>query len=213
MKNIIIALLILLIMPSTTRAEEDLLGQPRWALELKGGVFEPSLANWSSFYGKKTMPVYGASLAYKYSRRIELGAELGAIHGKGHAAAVLHGTPVGNVTYDLYPVNLFVLARFAGSNDQWMVPYIGGGLTRMYYRQKIEGLEAVRGSADGFHVRGGMQFALDNIDVNASNSMYNYYSVLNTWFFIEAEYIRAIVHSVSTDLGGTAYRAGLLFEF
>jgi hypothetical protein len=211
--NKIIALLILLILPSTAGAAEELLGRPRWSLELKGGVFAPSLGNWSSFYGKKAMPAFATSLAYKYSRRVEIGAEAGTSHGKGQAVAVLHGTPAGSVTYDLYPVNLFVLTRFAQDNDQWMVPYVGGGLTRMYYRQKIEGLDAVRGSADGFHVRGGLQFSLDNIDVNASNAMYNYYRVLNSWFFIEAEYIRAIVHSVSTDLGGTAYRAGLLFEF
>ena len=132
---------------------------------------------------------------------------------KGQALAVQRGTPAGDVTYTLNPVNVFVLARLAKSEDQWIVPYLGGGLTRMYYRQKVQGQEAVRGRADGFHVRGGLQFSLDNIDAGASNGMYSYYGIINSWLFIEAEYIQAIVRSVSTDLGGAAYRAGLLFEF
>jgi hypothetical protein len=209
----IIALLIVLMLPSTAPAAEELLGRPHWSLELKGGAFAPSLKNWSSFYSGKTMPYFAASLAYKYSRRVVFGVGAGVVTGKGQAIAVQHGTPVGEVTYELYPVKVFVLARFAQSEDQWLVPYVGGGLTRMYYRQKIQDQEAVRGRADGFHVRGGLQFSLDNMDTNASKGMYNYYGVHNTWFFIEAEYIRAIVSSVSTDLGGTAYRAGLLFEF
>jgi hypothetical protein len=43
--------------------------------------------------------------------------------------------------------------------------------------------------------------------------MYIDYGVDHTYFFVEAEYTSAKVKSVSVDLGGTAFQAGLLFEF
>jgi hypothetical protein len=41
----------------------------------------------------------------------------------------------GEVDYDLYPVNVFVLVRGVINENQWLVPYIGGGWTRMYYHE------------------------------------------------------------------------------
>jgi hypothetical protein len=43
--------------------------------------------------------------------------------------------------------------------------------------------------------------------------MYLDYGVIHTYFFVETEYTAAKVKEVSTDLGGTAYLAGFLFEF
>lgn len=213
--KIIIAFFILmpLLLPSAALAEDTLLGQPHWSLEVKGGRFEPVLANWSQFYDKRSMPEYAATLAYKLLRQVEIGVGAGWIRGKGHSFAVLHGIAAGNVIYELYPVNAFVLARGILNEDQWLVPYVGGGFTRMYYREKIEDGNTVRGHADGYQVRGGLQLSLDFLDRSSSNRMYLDYGVYHTYFFVETEYTRATVRSVSTNLGGTAYLGGLLFEF
>ena len=69
------------------------------------------------------------------------------------------------------------------------------------------------GHADGYHIRGGLQLSLDIFDPRAANLMFLSYGVHHTFVFVEAEYTRAVVSSVSTDLGGTAYLGGLLFEF
>ncbi|MCK9417790.1 MAG: MXAN_2562 family outer membrane beta-barrel protein [Nitrospirae bacterium] len=214
MKNIIAFLILMfMILPSAAMAEDPILRQPHWSLEVKGGRFTPVLENWSQFYGKRSMPEYAATLAYKLVRQVEVGVGAGTLRGKGQSYAVRHGISVGNVTYELYPVNVFVLARGILNEDQWLVPYLGGGWTRMYYRQNIQDQGTVRGHADGYHIRGGLQFSLDYVDQSSSNRMFLDYGVYHTYFFIEAEYTRAIVRSVSTNLGGTAYLGGLLFEF
>jgi hypothetical protein len=211
--KITIALLVLMLLPSAAMAEDTILEQPHWSLEVKGGTFTPALDKWSQYYDQKSMPQYAASLAYMYVRQFEAGVELGWLRGKGHLYAPQHGIFTGNVVYDLYPVNVFVLARYVVSDEQWLIPYIGGGLTRMYYRERVEDQNTASGHADGYHVRGGLQFSLDILDPGAANMMYIGYGVHHTFVFFEAEYTRAVVNSVSIDLGGTAYLGGLLLEF
>ncbi len=206
-------ILMLMIVPSAAMAEDPLMEQPHWSLEVKGGMFSPVLDSWSEFYGKNSMPEFAVTLAYKLLRQVEIGVGVGSMRDTGHSYAVLHQTYVGNVTYHIYPVNAFALVRGLLKEDQLLVPYVGGGWTRMHYEEKIENQQTARGYADGYHVRGGLQLSLDFIDQGASNRMFIDYGVYNTYFFVEAEYSRAIVRSVSTDLGGTAYLGGLLFEF
>ena len=206
-------LLLLLALPSPAPAADQLLDQPHWSLEVKGGVFSPKLEDFSRYYGGSTMPEFAAALAYKVRPWAEVGAEAGALWAKGQAQAVVHGTTAGSVDYELYPVNLFVLLRGLVKEDQWLIPYIGGGWTRMYYRQTVRDQGTVSGSADGYHVRGGLQLSLNELDRSASSSMYATYGVLRTSFILEAERITATESTTSTDLGGTSYRAGLLLEF
>jgi hypothetical protein len=203
----------LMLFPSSAMAEDPTLSRPHWSLEIKGGRFTPALENWSQFYGKRSMPEYAATIAYKLLRQVEVGAGAGSMRGKGQSYAVQHGIAVGNVTYELFPVNAFILVRGIVSEDQWLVPYVGGGWTRMYYREKIEDQNDVRGHADGYHARGGLQLSLDVIEQSSTNRMYIDYGVYHTSLFVEVEYSRAMVRSVSTNLGGTAYLGGLLFEF
>jgi hypothetical protein len=208
-----------LVLPVVAYGADPLENEPHWSFEVKGGELAPSLANWSQFYGKRSMPEFGVSLAYKLRRQIELGVEGGFAEARGHAYAPIHseqaGSPVlaGRVTYDLYPVNVFVLVRGLLNENQWLVPYVGGGFTRMYYQEKVEGQGTTRGSADGYHYRAGLQLLLDGIDRDAANGLYMDYGVYHTYFFVEAEKTSAKVKSVSVDIGGTAYLMGLLFEF
>jgi hypothetical protein len=209
----IILLLLALTAPAVAYAEEPVHERPYWSLELKGGTFAPALDDWSRYYGKKDMPEYAGTLAYKVLRQVEIGVGGGSAKDRGQATAPIHGTLSGDVSYKLYPLNVFVLVRGIISENQWVVPYIGGGWTRMYYRQSVEGQGEVRGSADGYHVRGGLQLSLDNIDESAADNLYSEEGVYHTYLFIEAERTKAKVRSLSVDLGGTAYLIGLLFEF
>lgn len=218
MKKILLFLMLVAV-PAVAFAEEPLLDVPHWSFELKGGRFAPSLSDWAATYGRKDMPEYAISLAYKVRRMIEVGVEGGAATAKGRAVAKLHteqgGQPVlaGTIRYEIYPLNAFVLFRGILSENQVVVPYLGGGFTHILYRQAVEGQSKVKGSADGYHVRGGLQFLLDGLDRDGANGMYLDYGVLHTYLFIEAEYTSAKVKEISTDLGGKAYLAGFLFEF
>jgi hypothetical protein len=212
MQKIILMLLVLLV-PAAAYGAEPSPDRPHWSLELKGGTFAPVLDNWSHYYGKRDMPEYEGTLAYKVLRQVEVGVSAGTARDKGQASAVLHGTVSGDVEYELYPINVFVLVRGVISEKQWLVPYIGGGWTRMYYREKIQDQDTVHGSADGYHVRGGLQLLLDGIDQGAANNLSMDFGVFHTYFFVEAERTKAKDKATSVDLGGTAYLMGLLFEF
>jgi hypothetical protein len=211
MKNILLMLLALLV-PATLFGGEPSPNRPHWSLELKGGTFAPVLDNWAYYYGKRSMPEYEGTLAYKVLRQVEVGVSAGTAKDKGQGYAPGHGLN-GEVDYELYPVNVFVLVRGIMNEKQWLVPYVGGGWTRMYYHERIQDQGTVRGSVDGYHVRGGLQLLLDGIDRSAANSFYMDFGVYHTYFFVEAERTKAKDKASSDDLGGTAYLMGFLFEF
>ena len=217
MKNILLgAMLFLSVTALSAQAAEQDMDRPHWSLELKGGVFIPAIDNWSSYYGRRDIAEYGGSLAYKIIRQIEVGLEGSYIRDEGRGFAPGHGSVTGNVTYELAPLNVFVLARGVFRENQVLIPYAGGGWTRMYYREKIEAQSTIRGSADGYHGRAGLQLLLDNMDPRAAGNLYTDYGIFHTYLFFEAQYIRAMVSDldgVSVNLGGTSYLAGLLFEF
>ena len=208
--------------PAAALQAETLTERPHWSLEVKGGLFVPDIDNWSTYYGRRDTSDYGGSLAYKIFRQLEVGIEGGFIRDKGKGFAPAHsamaGSPVyaGSVTYELYPLNVFVLARGIFSDQQWLIPYVGGGWTRMFYKEEVQYQSTARGSVDGFHARAGIQLLLDGLDPSAANSFYLDYGVHHTYLFLEAEHIRASIDTVSSgsvNLGGTSWLAGLLFEF
>jgi hypothetical protein len=190
--------------------------RPHWSLELKGGYFYPAADDWATFYGDdKTWQISG-SVAYKLVRQIEAGIEVGMARDRGAGYAPLNGILTGEVRYDVFPLNVFVLIRGVFREQQWLVPYAGGGFTRMYYRQEIEGQSDVRGSTNGYHARGGIQLRLDELDPRATNNMYQDYGIDHTYLFFEVQYIRADADTAgggSVDLGGISYLGGFLFEF
>ncbi len=207
----------IVLVPAVVYAEDQQAERPHWSVELKGGSFTPDLPDFQKFYGKKTMTEFGGSLAYKLIRQVEVGVSASYLQAHGAANAPLNGTTSGSVTYKLLPVSGFVLFRAAFSETQWLVPYAGGGFTRIYYQERIQQQSTVNGSADGYHARGGLQLVLDALDPKASASMYKDYGIYHTSLFFEAEYTHAIVKATSStpeyNLGGTAYLFGLLFEF
>jgi len=214
LKNIVIVIIIMLL-PAAVFAEtaEE---RPHWSLEIKGGDFIPAMDNWSLNYGTRKAPEFGGSIAYKVWRPLEVGIEGNIITDHGQAFAPLHNTASGKVTYRLYPLNVFILMRGVFSEGQWVVPYIGGGWTRMFYEEKIENQGKARGTVDGYHARAGLQFLLDDLDPSASNSFSREFGVFHTYLFLEAEYTRAMAETVSSgsvNLGGTSWLGGLVFEF
>lgn len=209
----LITLLLAVFIPAAVHAAGPLLDEPHWSLEIKGGRFTPALSDWAQYYDKRSMPVFEGSLAYKLVRQVDIGISGGYAQAKGHAYEPIHRSSAGEVTYRLAPINLFILLRGVVSEYQWLVPYVGGGFTRLYYQERIENQDSISGSVDGYHFRGGLQFLLDGLDASAANRMYMDYGVYQTYFFIEAQRTHAVVRSVSINLGGTSYQAGFLFEF
>jgi len=65
------------------------------------------------------------AFGYKVFRMLELGIEGSYIKDDGQGYAPAHGIVTGSVTYQLIPINVFVLVRGILSENQWVVPYIG----------------------------------------------------------------------------------------
>jgi hypothetical protein len=115
-----------------------------------------------------------------------------------------------------------VLGRAVFSENQWLVPYAGGGWTRMFYSEKIEGQDTTKGTADGYHVRAGIQLLLDNFDTTASNNLYVDWGIRHTYLIFEVQKSTVLIttqpstndpsgHEV--NIGGTSFLGGFLFEF
>ena len=216
----------LVLVPALARAADPLPDQPRWSLEMKGGFFYPDIDNWETFYGSKRTGSFGGSLAYRIFRHFEAGLGGEYISDRGKGFAPLHsqqaqqagGSAVftSSVKYELAPVHAFLLYRGEFYENQMLVPYAGGGWTQMFYREKVENEEEVRGSAAGYHARAGFRLLLDTIDARAANSFYLDYGVQHTYLVVETQYIRAMIEDVTgatVNLGGISYSAGFLFEF
>ncbi len=185
---------------------------PRWSLELKGGSFFPAEDGWKAYYGDDKTGQFSASIAWKLARQFEVGVGGSYIRDKGKGLAPQQDVVSGDVTLQLYPLQLFAVARGVFSEDQWLVPYVGAGWTRVYYEQNIHDQEKRRGAAEGGEVRGGVQLLLDRIDRSTAWGFYKSFGVNNSYFFLEVERSSVSVGS-NIELGGTSYQAGLLFEF
>ena len=209
-------ILVLIMSPVALLAAESPAERPHWSLEVKGGDFIPDIVGWSQYYGNRYTGEVGGSLAYKIWRPLEVGIEGDYIRDKGQGFAPLHNLTAGTVSYKVAPLNVFLLVRGIFSENQWLVPYVGGGWTRMFYREEVEGQGVSRGSVNGYHARAGIQLLLDKIDTGGSNSFYLDFGVVHTYLFLEAERTHAMVDTVSgnsVNLGGTSWLGGFLFEF
>lgn len=218
MRRSIIILVLLMAFPLAALAAEPEQKEPRWSLELKGGVMFPETARWNDFYSQSYLGAYGGTLAYKVIRQVEVGVGASYLRATGFGALPQHGNAVSTtqVTYELVPLDVFVLARGTFRKRQPVVPYLGGGWTRLFYRERVDGGSETRGSVNGFHARAGIQLLLDPLDPDAAKSLLGEYGVSNTYFFVEGRYLRATADTIpsgSAKLGGGGVLSGILFEF
>lgn len=184
---------------------------PHWSMEIKGGDFEPDLDDWQRFFGDETANQLGVAVGYKLKRWLEVGLEADYIRDKGVGLLPLNNTTGGSVTYNLFPAHVYVLVRGIFHENQRFVPYVGGGFTRAFYRQKIHNQASRRGDTDGEHVRAGLQILLDWVDPDGAASFANELGVNNTYLTLEVQKFSAEIDGV--ELGGESAMIGFLFEF
>lgn len=185
--------------------------RPKWSFEIKGGTFHSDIDEWSTYYEDNRFPHYALALGYKPLRPFEVGIEAGYRRDRGQGFAPVHGIVTGNVRYELLPVHLTATLRGIFYEDQWLVPYVGAAVGRYYYRITIDDGERTSGNTNGVMYRAGVQLLLDRLDRSAALDIRRYFGIDNTYLFIEARESEAEIDD--TDLGGTSYLGGLLFEF
>lgn len=197
----------LLFLPQIVPAEEV----ANWSFEFKGGRFESADGQWEVFYGNNRFPAYGLGLGYQLHHYVEVGLEAGYLADEGRGFAPLHGIVTGKVKYRLYPIHLNLTVRGDFTPEQWLVPYLGLGLSRYSYLIETEQQPDVSGSLSGYQYKAGIRLLLDNLDKSSAYNIDRTFGIVNTYFFLEAQRIK--VNTNDADLDGTAYLGGIRFEY
>ncbi len=205
----LLVLMFLVVLPGLASSEET---RPHWSFEAKGGRFKSSLDDWSAYYGDDRSEYFAFVTAWKPLRFTDVGIEIGRMRDHGTGQLPLNNTTGGDVRVEFYPVQAFFTFRALFSEKQWIVPYAGGGWTRMYYKTQVTGEESREGSVNGRHVRAGLQLLLDPLG-RADASNLRRYGIEHSYLILEGQKITAKDGSSGLDIGGSTATIGLLFEY
>jgi len=196
---------------STAVLAQDKPDSPGWEISFKIGQLQSALEQWDDYY-PDTPVMLSAGFAYKLTRSLALGLEVGRSHVEGKGSLPLNQTIGGDVTFTKIPVNLMLTYRLVFNEDQRWVPYLGAGVGKMYYRQEISNQPEVEGSIDSEHYKLGLQFLLDGLDQSSAAEAKSRYGLDNTYFFLEYMKITAEQNDAAFDLGGKIISIGVLIE-
>jgi len=186
---------------------------PSYSFELQGGFYQPADPNWASYYGSPNMLEMNVTVAKRFMRVIDVGISTSFAQDMGKGRLPESQLLAGEVSYEIFPLDFFAVLRLGFSDKQWVVPYAGGGYTRFFYRQSVDGVGYARGSVDAMHAKAGLQLLLDVLEPRAARKMLVNYGVLNSYFLLEGKIVRAQVGEPVTNLGGISYRLGILLEY
>jgi len=196
---------------SEMQSQADAYMAPRWALEFKGGVYQPDLEFYETFYGDDQNTYWAIAGAYRFKNWLELGAELGYTSDEGVGQLPVNGTVGGDVDYTLMPLQIFLNFRYDASANQLFVPYAGIGIVSAWYKQKIDQQSDRDGRTDiGVSARAGIQLQITNSDRRGATYLHGNRR-LQTYIFLEGQVFSTEVDDI--DLGGEIYLLGLRFEF
>jgi len=205
--------IILLGVPVTKTLADE--GSPSWSAEFKLGQFHPDLDGWDTYY-EDNMMQYSVAFAYKVLRQLEIGLEASYMSEDGRGLLPLNNQVGGEVDYTLAPVSAYITLRGVFSDNQFIVPYVSGGITRMSYKQNVTGGAQTKGNADGILYKAGVQLLLDRFDLGAAHALQHDFGIDNTYLFFEFAKTTAKIDDTGgneVDLGGNSYFLGLLLEF
>ena len=194
--------------------------QPFWTLEGGLGLTTPTDDEWDTYYGSARMPEVNLAFARRFFYVLDLGLSASYSRDRGTGYFPSDNTKDGSVIYESLPIDIFLVFRARFSDNQWVVPYIGGGYTRFFYRANVDddvdGNSKVQGSTDGTHIRAGIQILLDPFDVDSSRMIYSNFGVINSYLYLEGRKTDVSIESKNSEnveLGGISYKVGVMLEY
>lgn len=191
---------------------------------LKGGGFLTGARAIENYYGQA---------GYYVSFRIGVLAEhkaLGVQHGwaiPGTVALNLEGgfsritgrdqtaAPYPDLTLLHIPITLGVEYAFRFSEEQLLVPYVGGGGAAAYFREAV-GLvpeDVVDGARFGWFGEAGLRLHIDRYDRAAERAFTESVGIRNTYLDVRARYHGINGLDSGIDLSGLVFDGGFTFEF
>jgi len=129
------------------------------------------------------------------------------------------------ILYNL-PVEASLNIRFKFSPDQFIVPYIGGGVDYSYFKQNARYLDPnatipsesrLHNHRSGYHMNAGLQFLLNRLSPDSAMDFDAKFGVNASYLTFEVRYTDlsnfGTLKETETDLSGWFYYIGFLMEF
>ena len=207
MKRLCVMCLFVLALVSLSAGAQE----SKWSSQLHYSHFAPDLDGWDNAYEDDEMKGWYFAMAYKPVSIIDLGVGVGyfSAHGQGHLP--LNDTVGGDVHFIIYPVDVYLEFQGHFSANQWLIPYVGAGYSRIYYQIDIANQSDRKGRASGSHYKAGLKFSLNRIDPLSARQLSRGWGVEDSLLIVEAKWLESDKSGI--DLGGRFVSFGLKFEF
>jgi hypothetical protein len=201
---------------SAQAPEAVVAAETSWSLAIAGAYFAPALEGWKDQYGApgRWLPMVAAEYALVPSFRIH------GDTGYFSVESAAQGAITGRVSADrqrlsLIPVTLGVEYQLRIRPDQFVIPFVGVGYRRVAYRLAVSGKDDVRGGANGWAARSGVDLLLNTLDPSSASGLSEDYGVAHSYLRLEAQWAKVNASGTAgdIDLGGKTFLAGLKFEF
>jgi hypothetical protein len=181
------------------------------SLLFRFGCFAPDEDAWQDIYGDNRNFIGGIDANWQPHRTVSVGLGLSYMEDDGEASS--ETVAKTDSYFQFFPVELNVIYHFYYLENQWMVPYVGGGLNYSLMREMIGDREETEWQR-GYQILGGIKFPLDFLNRKAAGNLDLSYGVRRTFLTVEArQYNLDNFGSGSMDFSGLAYYTGLFFEF
>lgn len=204
----LLAITLTLLIPMAASAESI-----ESSFSLNGGYFMPDIDGWESHYGAEGVWTGGVEFGNTLAEGLELSVNLSYLKKEGSATTPTGRVSTDTATYEQVPIHVSLTYRLLFQDDQAIVPYIGGGYTHVFYREKINDGK-ISGDRMGYHLRGGLQLLLDYFDPETAKDFSSDWEVVNTYLTFEALYSKVNdFGNEDVDLGGLTYIGGIRFEY
>lgn len=186
---------------------------PSWSVSLKAGGYQPVATAYGEEYGPSTFQG-DLELGYYFTPRIQMGLSMGYLSVSGTVDSISGRLSALTQKLILVPTQVYIIYDLAFEDNQLLVPYFGGGCTRVTYHHSVEGEETAIGGLNGYHARAGVKLLLNRLDPNNAKNLYSDWGIVHTYFLLEGQYSRVNdFENSSINLGGWSYFGGFQFEF
>lgn len=182
-----------------------------WNIGIKGGVFQPELDQWQTFYDSKYAGTGAVEASFSPFRLLELGLRTGFIRKSGVGSYDNSGDLGGEVSFNLFSAEAYAQFVLRFVERQWLVPYVGMGYGEEFYLLTIKHQPSIKGKMSALSYTGGLRVLVDGLDKRAAKILQEDFGVRHSFLFVEYGMSSATI--AGTDLGGITITSGISLEF
>lgn len=190
---------------------------PRWfTFSFGGGVFQPDQELLKTTYGEwKT--TFDTRISVNLFSMVDFGLSGGFQQTTGSGVGALDGESSDDLfRLTLYPMTARATLYLDLFDEQPVVPFIGGGVTYIEYRERdIYGNEDWTGNEHGSVLSAGLMILLDVFELGRAEDLDQSSGINDTYFVIQADQftVDRLGKGADLDLSGLKLTGQFLFAF